>query len=483
VCSYLKNKQLLVLWFATSVAIFVITQTAYAISLDTWIQKENAIAKKFLFQNISPPGTTPGVIVASPSTSNPDYYYHWVRDSAIVVKAVLFLYKTSQSPQDRRQYLQDLRNYVNFTQAIQQTAVEDGLGLGEPKFYPDGSLYKKPWGRPQNDGPAMRALGLINFANIMIRQGEKAYVKHFLYDSKTPTNSVIKKDLDYVLNHWKEPSYGPWEEVRGRHFYVDLLSKKALTEGAQLALELGDITSALQYLKQVYLIELELARYWNSEKGYIVATLDQDAGPNYKKSGLDAAVIVAVLAEGYNDGSSYSISDERILSTFTALVNEFQKIYPINNPEGYFPGIAIGRYPEDRYDGYQTNSTGNPWSSLTLSAALFCYRLAQHYQTEQKPILITQINLSFFKRLLKSESLRVGERIMPNDSLFRAILNSLKEDGDRFMARIQAHINEDGSLSEQINRITGFQQGASHLSLNYAAFLLAVGARNSLQMH
>src|SRR5688500_16671266 len=29
--------------------------------------------------------------------------------------------------------------------------------LGEPKFQADGSAFNDPWGRPQNDGPAIRA--------------------------------------------------------------------------------------------------------------------------------------------------------------------------------------------------------------------------------------------------------------------------------------------------------------------------------------
>ena len=33
--------------------------------------------------------TNNGLIVASPSTQNPDYYYHWVRDSALTMKVIV----------------------------------------------------------------------------------------------------------------------------------------------------------------------------------------------------------------------------------------------------------------------------------------------------------------------------------------------------------------------------------------------------------
>lgn len=36
-----------------------------------------------------------------------------------------------------------------------------GAGLGEPKFMIDGSAFTGPWGRPQRDGPALRAIALM----------------------------------------------------------------------------------------------------------------------------------------------------------------------------------------------------------------------------------------------------------------------------------------------------------------------------------
>jgi glucoamylase len=45
---------------------------------------------------------------------------------------------------------------------------------------------------------------------------------------------------------------------------------------------------------------------------------------------------------------------------------------------------------------------------------------------------------------------------------------------------VRYHTNADGAMSEQMNRFTGFQQGAPHLSMNYAAFLLAAEMRRSL---
>lgn len=41
-------------------------------------------------------------------------------------------------------------------------------GLGEPKFNVDETAYTKSWGRPQRDGPALRATGMIAFGQWLI---------------------------------------------------------------------------------------------------------------------------------------------------------------------------------------------------------------------------------------------------------------------------------------------------------------------------
>lgn len=41
-------------------------------------------------------------------------------------------------------------------------------GLGEPKFNVNETAFTGPWGRPQRDGPALRATALIAYANYLI---------------------------------------------------------------------------------------------------------------------------------------------------------------------------------------------------------------------------------------------------------------------------------------------------------------------------
>lgn len=97
-----------------------------------------------------------------------------------------------------QQYLED---YVH-GQAVLQTVsnpsgtlLPAGTGLGEPKFNVDGTRFNGNWGRPQRDGPALRAIAIITYANWLIEQGETERVKTIIWP-------IISNDLSYVGQYW-----------------------------------------------------------------------------------------------------------------------------------------------------------------------------------------------------------------------------------------------------------------------------------------
>ncbi|WP_437594806.1 glycoside hydrolase family 15 protein [Sorangium sp. So ce1000] len=454
----------------------------------TWIHQDTERARELLLKNVSPPGAIPGAIVASPSRSDPDYYFHWVRDSGIAVKAVLSLYQSATQAAARQWYLNLLMDFVNFSRHIQRTAARSPAGQGEPKFTIDGEPYSGPWGRPQNDGPAIRAIELTRLAFVLLNEGKRELVREKLYDAKLPTDSVIKTDLEYISHHWREPCFDVWEEVWGHHFFTRLLERTALVEGAALATRLEDAGAARWYLEQSRALGDELFLHWDPGRNHLVATRDQDGWSN-PRSGLDSSVIVATLG-GYateedfhlEGGSAYPVDQEQVLATAAALERTFEVMYPINDPSERIEGIAIGRYPEDRYDGYRTDSLGNPWPSLTIAFAAYYYKLAERYLRLERAVL-TSTSLPFFERLpLEDPRFRPGEELLLGDPRFDDLVDALRRKGDAFLGRVHYHINPDGSLSEQMNRTTGYQQGAPDLSMNYAAYILAaeIGGHPSL---
>ena len=89
------------------------------------------------------------MVIASPSTSNPNYLYTWVRDSSLVFKTIIDQFTTGEDT--------SLRGLIDeFTSAesiLQQTSNPSGSvsagGLGEPKFNIDETAFTGSWGRPQ----------------------------------------------------------------------------------------------------------------------------------------------------------------------------------------------------------------------------------------------------------------------------------------------------------------------------------------------
>jgi glucoamylase len=142
------------------------------LDVDSYVQHEEPIAKDGLLANIGPNGTRasgafvsprglssfpptidscvqPGVVVASPSTVNPNYYYSWRRDSALVFKTLIDQY-TSGQDNTLGPLIDD---YVAAEAEFQQVSNPSGSlqtgGLGEPKFYVNITAFEDGWGRPQ----------------------------------------------------------------------------------------------------------------------------------------------------------------------------------------------------------------------------------------------------------------------------------------------------------------------------------------------
>lgn len=380
---------------------------------------QNDISWSRLIDAISPSDGAKGAVMASPSRSYPDYYYHWIRDAALVMNEV-FLEK-HRAPEWVESTLKD---YVLFSRQNQLT-----VNLGEPKFHIDGAEYKLDWGRPQNDGPALRALTLIKFARYLKAQNQDAWVVQNLYKAEIPANTVIKADLEYVSHHWQEPSFDVWEEVFGHHFYTRIVQARALEVGAEFALEQGDPEAAVWYSEQSQKIYKSLDSFWSSEKQIILVTLNRVGGLYIKNSGLDSAVILGVLHADIPKGRAWAVDDSRVLKTAKVLESVFREIYQINqvtkNPAGETLAPGIGRYPEDRYDGITTDKLGNPWFLTTQAFAEL-----------------------YFK-------------------------NEMPQKAQEFLNRTKYHTAVGGHQSEQFDRSYGVMRGARDLTWSYASYLSA----------
>ena len=100
-----------------------------------------------------------GIIIASPS-EDPPYKYHWVRDSALVMRTFIDMYSKTKDPL----YFQYIINYLENENKIQD--LDTITGLGEPKYNINCTPFNGEWGRPQNDGPALRGIMLFKIIEL-----------------------------------------------------------------------------------------------------------------------------------------------------------------------------------------------------------------------------------------------------------------------------------------------------------------------------
>jgi glucoamylase len=461
------------------ISILIITLLIHIIAraneFEDWFSTQNQIASTGLFANINRADSRPGTVVASPSKSRPDYYYHWVRDASLVMLTIERLYQESKlnGAGTQQDLLALLKDYADITRIHQQK--QTPAGMGEVKYHVDGNPFTGSWGRPQNDGPALRALTFIKYARILMAQGQISYVKEVLYDSRQPSQSIIKKDLEYVSHNWQQHDFDLWEESMGHHFFTRICQRRALLEGAELARQMGDHGAASWYDQQARALESQISSHWDEQRGFLRTANNRSGGIDYKQ-GLDSSVIIAAIEMQKDGDQFFSILDDRYMATANKLRQTFANIYSINKNYPHL-GTAIGRYPEDQYDGYDTGKIGNPWLLTTMSFASYYYKIARALKQNGR-LKVTYRNRDFYAHLantigLESDQLTHARVFKQGEKMFDGLVHALIEEGDRYVARVRFHLGPDGAMSEQMNRESGYMQGAAHLTWSYSSFINA----------
>lgn len=245
-----------------------------------------------------------------------------------------------------------IQNYVD-SQAKQQAvsnpsgSLSDGSGLAEPKFYVNISQFTGSWGRPQRDGPALRASALIAYGNSLIASDKQSVVKANIWP-------IVQNDLSYVGQYWNQTGFDLWEEVQGSSFFTVAVQHKALVEGDAFAKALGEECQACSVAPQIL---CHLQDFWNGSA--VLSNL-----PTSGRSGLDANSLLGSIhtfdPAAACDDTTFQPCSSRALSNHKLVVDSFRSVYGINNGRGAGKAAAVGRYAEDSYQG------GNPWLVLYL---------------------------------------------------------------------------------------------------------------------
>lgn len=159
-------------------------------------------------------------------------WYTWTRDSALVFKAIVDIFTNSYSAELQT----EIQNYIAAQAKLQGVSnpsgsLSDGTGLGEAKYYVDLTPYTGGWGmsiyhnnnhdwsltcmigRPQRDGPALRALALIDYSKWLVNNGYTSTAQSIVWP-------IIKNDLAYTAQYWNQTGFDLWEEVQGSSFFT-----------------------------------------------------------------------------------------------------------------------------------------------------------------------------------------------------------------------------------------------------------------------
>ncbi|PVF99535.1 putative glucan 1,4-alpha-glucosidase [Serendipita vermifera] len=431
---------------------------------------EYPIAYSGLLANIGPSGSKSsgaksGIIIASPSTSNPDYLYMWIRDSSLVVKYIIDHYIAGKD----NSLLTTINNWVASMGRVQQVSNPSGTvssgGLGEPKFLISEAAFTGGWGRPQRDGPALRATSMIAFANHLISQQNTTYVTNTLWP-------LILLDLNYVSSNWNSTGFDLWEEVNGASFFTSAVQHRALREGIALATTLGNPAGTVStWTTQAQNIFCFLQSYWSSSSGFIVANVNPGNGAI--RSGKDCNTVLTSIhtfdpAAGC-DSKTFQPCSDKSLANLKVYVDSFRSIYSINSGIASNAGIATGRYPEDSYYG------GNPWYLTTFAVSEQLYRALQVWDTLGQGINVTSISLPFFQQF---DSTITTGTIAAGSAKYTSITSSILTYADQFALVAAQYTPSTGALAEQYIKSSGVPTSASDLTWSYAAALTMFDARN-----
>lgn len=431
--------------------------------LDAYIAQETHTAKSCLLANIGPDGAKShgalaGLVVASPSTQNPDYLYSWTRDSALVFKLLIEDFVAGDDLSLRGL----IDAYITAESLIQQTPNPSGAagkdGLGEPKFNIDGSPFLRPWGRPQRDGPALRATALMQYAGWLLENGNSSYVEKSLWP-------VIRLDLDYVAANWRQSTFDLWEEINSSSFFAAAVQHRSLREGSSLASRLGRHAESHGYDTQADGVLCFMQSFWDPRGTRIIANTGGG------RSGLDSNTVLASIhtfdpAAGC-DPITFQPCSDRALANLSKYVDSFRTVYPINKPAQKSDPIATGRYPEDVYFG------GNPWYIATLAVAEQLYDALLTWDA-LGAITVTPTSKAFFEQL--SPDIFPGT-YRSDSSTYLRLADAVRAHADGFVEVVARHTPPDGRLAEQFDKTNGEPASAADLTWSYAAALTAFRSR------
>ena len=475
------------------------------------IQKQLEHSLGYIIQNTGERmgGRAGSVIASNGKTNSKEYHYHWVRDAALTHLELLKWLKSE--PLDHEHFdtvFQELLASLDFTKEIQDA----GLGGGTPKVHVDGTEFKGVNATPQNDGPALRSIFLLDFAQYLISIGKRDIVEEKILKTK-----ILENDLKYVLKEWREMdrnqiptsvdpervSRDSWEEIPAlAFFYNRMVQRAAFYKAATFFESIKNPTEAAIYKKEAQIVEDEFEHFWNPELGLYEFAKDDKWTRKWqfnRDSRVDVLVMLASLHGKIPGDKKMGLQNTKIQASVYHIVKRSQEKFAINQgvEDG---GIMIARYPEDSWDGEKRGDWneergnrgegGYPWVLATAGYAQFLAELRTDTINDGK-FIVDEHNLKFINEivLLGSDPVRAGtfdskspeyERITDAlDARSFAVFTRLL----KFAAKEDGHASEGVDPRSEING-GGVPKGPEDLTWSHVSIFSAARSLNvHLQNH
>jgi glucoamylase len=446
-------------------------------SLEQWLGREYRHAATAMLTSISAqdivkerPGfgqtmrPVAGSVVASPVPGaydpDPDYFFHWFRDSAVVIDAVRLLYEAghlgaealthfadfvrfslSLKSLDGRALVESPRWRQNVAPSFEQylrgadlMTVSGDAVYADTRVNPDGTLDISRWARPQHDGSPLRAMTVLRWLRTLGSRPGRAD-ETVLAGTLADAERLLRIDLALTAARWREPSLDIWEEELGQHYFTLRVSAAALNEGAEWLRSAGEASPAAALRAEAQAIRETLDGFWLEDAGYYRSRIMPPGVTSTKM--LDIAVILSAIHAG-NGGDVHSVRDARMHATLAKLEQLFDRLYPINQQRPRERAPAMGRYEGDSY------YSGGAYYFSTLGASEFCFLAAAAHAPggDERSTWVAH--------------------------------------GDAFLETVRAFTPASGDLAEQFDQRSGEQTSAKHLAWSYAAFISCVAARRAV---
>lgn len=163
-----------------------------------------------------------------------------------------------------------------------------------------------------------------------------------------------------------------------------------------------------------------LQSYWTGS--YVLANFGSS------RSGKDANSLLGSIhtfdPDGGCDDSTFQPCSARALANHKVVTDSFRSVYSINSGIAQGQAVAVGRYPEDSYQG------GNPWYLCTFAAAELLYDALYQWDRAGE-LTITDVSLSFFQDIYSNAAVGTYQS---SSTTYSDIVDAVRTYADGYMS-------------------------------------------------